>query len=552
MGWLGAKRYRLLARWLGIPIHRPDTRKIIIIQVDALGYDNLQKALSLGYLPHLSRLINSHHYTLERWRPGVPSDTPPVQSGIMYGYSDDLVGFYWLDKKTGRRLNWANPLHAKELEKQIALAAGPGLLTGGASYVNMITGNARRSVFTVSSLDSYRLSNGFGLGKAFIFMLLNPLFPLFTLGHMCIDGISELGDRLWSILRGKPRRREGWFPITRVIINALFREVATKGAILDMVCGTPIIYASYLGYDVVAHHSGPLSRNALRTLRGIDRCLAKIDGVRRWCPHDYELFVLSDHGMTPSIPFAHAYHQPLSEFIASIMDGTVAVEEYDADRYIGQDQLSALGRDLREMEEHLPKPLVALMRKIRSWKRGDPSSPGAETITVIDCSPLAHIYVNTLPRRLDLDEVEKAYPRLIPSLVAHEGIGMVLGKQGGQAIGLSKKGKIVFGRDTQVEGENPLHQFGEPSLAEEEVKRYALMPHGGDVILFGALRDGQLICFQTQLGGHGSLGGDQSFPFLLHPSSIPFPPANKATDLYAFFREIRRNLEGEGHPPAER
>ena len=56
----------------------------------------------------------------------------------------------------------------------------------------------------------------------------------------------------------------------RVLLNVLAREIVTAGTRVDMLRGVPVIYSCYIGYDVVGHHSGPVSRNSLRVLRGID------------------------------------------------------------------------------------------------------------------------------------------------------------------------------------------------------------------------------------------------------------------------------------------
>ena len=555
--WLLEKRYHVLARLFGVSLenHGHTSPGSVIIQVDALGYQNLLAVLEQGYMPNLKALLDSKSHTLRRWRCGLPSDTPPVQAGMMYGYNQDLVGFYWMDKSTGRRLNCANPLHAKLLEEHIAARSRPGVLSQGSCYATIISGNAKKAVFTVSRLDSYRLQNAFGLLGAFLFVLFKPPIFFTTAAHFTWDLVQEMADYVAARVGRRLRRAEGIFPITRAIINIVFREVATAGAIMDMFCGLPVIYVSYLGYDTVGHHSGPLSKNAMRTLRGIDRAIGKIRGTREWCRRAYDLYILSDHGMVPSVPFDITYGQPLSSYIASVVGDGVAVEEYDADRYLGRDQLSPLNQDLQEIERHLPRGLAALFRRTRTLLyRGDGYHTPMESgrISVIDCSPIAHIYVHDLPRRLDISEVEELYPTLVPALVSHPGVGLLMGIEDNQVVVFSRDGRTVLGRNPSTEGIHPLLQFEEPDLVLEEVRRLALTPMSGDLILFGAFQEGRAICFQSQLGAHGSLGGDQYYPFFIHPSGLDISLENVTTaaDMYPVLRRIA-GMGTEGGAAAE-
>jgi hypothetical protein len=556
--WFLEKRYLVLARLFGLsfPAAKEVRRGAVFIQVDALGYANLQTALEKGYMPYLKGMLESGAYTLRRWRCGLPSDTPPVQSGIMFGYNQDLVGFYWMDKASGRRINCANPPHAKALEEQIAARGRPGLLTQGSTYATILSGQARKAVFTVSRLDSYRLSNGYGLLGAFAFIVFKPPILLTTAAYFLWDLVQEVVDYLAAVWSRRPRRRERLFPITRAIMNVAFRETATAGTIMDMYCGVPVIYTAYLGYDLVGHHTGPLSPNALRTLKGIDRAIREIDRTRKWCRLPYDLYVLSDHGMTPSVPLHLAHGQPLADYITSVVSDGTQVEEYDADRYLGRDQLSPLSKDLQELEKHLPWFLKIALRGGRALVgRGDgyQGPIGKRRLTIIDCSPIAHLYIQDRTHRMGLGEITELYPSLVPALVAHPGIGLVVGVEGEHIVVLSKEGKAFLGQACRVEGQNPFAQFEEPELAAREIRRLAFLPQGGDLILFGAFKDGQLVCFQSQFGGHGSIGGDQFYPFFVHPShlTIPLEKVTSAVEMYPIFLELtgRGESRKETNPP---
>lgn len=113
-------RYRLLARWLGVaPTGGGAEPGVVSCQIDGLGAQRLEAALRAGYLPFLRQLIERHGYQAQRWRCGVPADTPPVQGALLYGRNDQIPGFYWLDKRTGRWQSCLNPLHAALVEERL-------------------------------------------------------------------------------------------------------------------------------------------------------------------------------------------------------------------------------------------------------------------------------------------------------------------------------------------------------------------------------------------------------------------------------------------------
>ena len=47
-----------------------------------------------------------------------------------------------------------------------------------------------------------------------------------------------------------------WGPVNEIFNNVVFREVTTFSAMVDIYRGMPSIYASYTGYDEIAHHFG--------------------------------------------------------------------------------------------------------------------------------------------------------------------------------------------------------------------------------------------------------------------------------------------------------
>jgi len=85
---------------------------------------------------------------------------------------------------------------------------------------------------------------------------------------------------------------------------------------MDIIRGTPSLYITWPGYDEVAHHSGPWTKDAFGTLRQYDRVIGRIrDTITEKAPRPYELVLLSDHGQSFGATFLQRYDYTLKEFI---------------------------------------------------------------------------------------------------------------------------------------------------------------------------------------------------------------------------------------------
>src|SRR5688500_18420084 len=73
-------------------------RGLVVLQIDALAYADLRRALELGYVPTLARLLRRHGFQLRRWFSGLPSATPYCQAGFFHGENDGIPAFRFYDK----------------------------------------------------------------------------------------------------------------------------------------------------------------------------------------------------------------------------------------------------------------------------------------------------------------------------------------------------------------------------------------------------------------------------------------------------------------------
>jgi hypothetical protein len=112
--------------------------------------------------------------------------------------------------------------------------------------------------------------------------MLNPYFLTRSLAIF----LWEVGRELWEAWQQKrkdvqPRlnRLEHGYPFLRAAMCTLMRDISANIAILDMMRGAPSIYMLYLGYDEVAHHSGPWTSDAFGDLKRLDKTFARLRRV---------------------------------------------------------------------------------------------------------------------------------------------------------------------------------------------------------------------------------------------------------------------------------
>ena len=75
----------------------------------------------------------------------------------------------------------------------------------------------------------------------------------------------------------RPRvHRGGVYPLLRAFTTVLTRDVIIATIVGDMRAGRSVVYADFVGYDEVAHHSGVERYDALETLRRLDHELGRL------------------------------------------------------------------------------------------------------------------------------------------------------------------------------------------------------------------------------------------------------------------------------------
>jgi hypothetical protein len=550
--WYYRRKFGTAARQLGRPPYEGDGgRGFIIVEIDGLAYDFLRRAMKAGYMPYLARMIQTRRLRLARWRCGLPSTTPASQAGILYGNNWDIPGFRWYDKESQSSIMCKLPGSVRAIAERIS-AGRVGLLRGGSSYTNMFDGDARLALFTLSAMGrDHVFENVRGLGFLILFVL-DPLRVIRVIGLSLWTWLVYVIKRFIALIVPSSPYFTFLGPLLEIFNNIIFREVTTFSTMLDIYRGMPAIYASYTGYDEIAHHFGADGREALRALRGLDKQLRQIDRIRQvYIRRKYDLYILSDHGMTPSTPFRRLFGHTLQEFIAEHTGQQVqGGESGGEDEGLPTTRVHFVLEEIRALEERphtaFPARLLKATRQrleehvlaeilATEWdltRRSD--------IAVRNSGSLSHVYLNITPRAMDLSEVALLYPALLDALVAHDGIGMVAGREGDKVVIAGKTGTLWIGPvHERLEGENPLADLLDPAWAASQVARVARFPHAGDLILFGRWDGKQVVTFEDQLASHGGLGGPQDWPFIAFSPEERFAPRGIENSEQVYSRLVK-------------
>jgi hypothetical protein len=526
-----ALKYRAFARERR---PRDEHRGLIMLQVDALAYTDLRRAMELGYTPTLKSLLVQQGFAMRRWFCGLPSATPYCQAGIFHGENDGIPAFRFYDKAARRVITCNSPDGVQYIRDRIST---PGALAGGSSYVNLLDGDAQTVAFTVATREKMSIYQRLGGTRMALLILVHPLRVLRMGAESVVEWLREEWERAWGELAGKVTHAEGIFPIIRILSNVVVRELQTMAIMLDIYLGVPIIYSTFMQYDELAHHFGPSSRPALADLRRTDSRISEIWRMARLAGgRGYDLVILSDHGMTGSESYRVRFGESLGATIQRVLEEDALISHSDRSEY------ADMGAEAVEAVAQVTPPTMAnlrrALRRVRDWVRSRyglreiilPEKYKVDMIhevVVTYSSCLALVYFAAEPDQLSRDRIldNARWRKLYEGLVAHPGIGLVLTRSadGTHAEGEQGTATISNGTSRLVSGRNPLEPYGTEPHQLRAIESLLLQPNAGDCVLFGAFNGEEIVSFDDQVGAHGSAGGDQVYPFLLTPGGLLSP-----------------------------
>jgi uncharacterized membrane protein YvlD (DUF360 family) len=528
-----------------------DIPGVLFLEVDGLAYSVLRRAMQDGNAPMMARWVQDGSHRLVRWEADWSSQTGAAQTGLLLGSNDGIPAFRWWDREQGRVVASSKPADVVAIEER--LSTGKGLLHAeGASRSNMYSGDAPYSSLTLATLRrGERHTERAGAGYLAYFS--NPFAFVRTFVLMVSDVVKEL----WNANEQKrldvwPRGHRGFvYALIRAFMVVVQRDLAMAAVIGDVYAGRPVVYATFSGYDEVAHHSGVERPDALSVLRNLDQTFERITRAVNDAPRPFRIVILSDHGQSQGATFYQRYGTSLEEVVR---EATRADVEAGA---MGDEGLMHLSTTMNAAVES-GGVSGSVARAATRKKRGEDGTIELETDDVSDepdATPevvalaSGNLGLVSFPRLLErptLEEIDALYPHLISTLRDHPGVAfLVVRSAHGGPVAIGKHGRHYVA-DGRVEGEDPLAPFGPNAAAK--VRRTDGFPNCADIMVNSTYWDElqEVAAFEELIGSHGGMGGLQQYPFLLVPSDFEIPD-EMLLGPGAVHRQMRAWLAGLGH-----
>jgi len=535
--------------------NRSDTPGVILFEIDGLGEGVLREAIRDGHVPTIARWLADGSHKVMGWECDLSSQTGASQAGLLLGSNWDMPAFRWYEKESGRTLVSNHPADAAEIERR--RSTGEGLLAGaGTSRGNMFSGDAPRCAATMSMVRD-RTRSKF---SDFFAYFADPYGFMRTITLSLADIVGERRAAARQRRSGAPHVDRGrFYPLIRATITVVMRDLTVAMLMADIVEGVPVSYATFVGYDEVAHHSGIREPDALAVLKRHDHQLTRLERAVEQAPRPYHLIVLSDHGQTPGAPFRQRFGETLEEVVRdALAHGGVrapaAVDEawgnVGAVLADARQEPGVGGRILsRATRSRSVEGTVALGpdREALAEQSTSDDAPEQEAVVLVSGS-LGLVYLPLSTERLTRERISAAHPQLLHALAAHPGIGFVMvrsGEHGALVIGGSGQRRLS---DDAVEGDDPLAGF-DPTAADH-LRRHDRFPHCPDILVNGVYDPGtgEVAPFEEFMGSHGGLGGPQTHAFAVVPAGWT-DPAGPVVGVEAMHEVLRGWLATSSQQP---
>jgi hypothetical protein len=519
---------------LGPPPERA-VRRLLIIQIDGLPRSVFEEALARGRMPFVRRLLHGGAFRMTPMNVGLPTSTPAFHLAAMYGVRPDIPGFHYHDKKRHDDLYFPRAGDAAHVEATQARDRR-GILHGGSSYGCVFTGGAINNFFSFAML---KRPSGTGLLRVlsvFVVMLwvvakcivLTTMELLHAVLRLLADPVSETARFKWLAIK--------------IGLSVWVRQCFTLAVSSDLYRGVPAIYVNYLDYDVFAHAYGPRSARAFRSLRRIDASIRQLWNVMRRVPeHQYDLYLLSDHGQTATTPY-HALHggvrierRLFDEFFDP--SGTAPTV---ATRPFGQRLLAAV-HTLRRHRSHgtVQRFLNYLERDFLSWLGDVREAHERAGVRVVAAGPNAFVYFMYTDDPVPVEALDERWPGLVDELSRSRGIGFVLVRTAGEPVCVWRGKRYALGELR----EGPFAGRTDVDLVAAGIRDLMSMRCAGDLVLYGHNSPDGDISFISEQGAHAGPSADEMQTFVVHAAETAVPvPLRHPIQLYDHF--IRYHATG--------
>ena len=512
---------------------------VIIVEIDGLAKNVLCEAVENGDMPNTEKLIEDKSHILREWETDLSSQTGASQAGILHGNNEGITAFRWIEKDNDNQMmQCSGPENVIKIEERIT--NGNGLLAdNGASRSNLFSGDTDDVIFTLSKItDVQKLYN-----KAWFSVFSNPSNFARIIVLFFWEIVLEISSQITHSIRNiRPRIKRGIvYSMVRAGTNIFMSEINTSTLIGDMMTGdVDIVYSTYLGYDEIAHHSGVRDKDSFYALRVMDKQIGRLVEAEKYAKRDYQLVIQSDHGQTNGATFTQRYGETFEDFVKGLLPQDMHVyakmssnEDHNSETFI------PFNKQIKSFRKRT--------NKIRKKEVDEEKELTESEVIILASGNLAMIYLTQWPHRLTYEEITSKFPNLLPGIVDNEYVGFVLVRskeKGDMAIGLDG---TYYLDSNEIEGKNPLEGYGKNVV--RHLKRNSNFDHTPDILVISFYDSvaNEVCAFEELVGSHGGVGGEQSKPFILYPSSwdVSSDDIIGAESIYNILKTNSKNLKNK-------
>lgn len=461
-------------------------KKVIILHIDGLGYKDALEAIHDGHMPFLKKLLSDEEYEILRYRSGLPSSTPYVQAGILYGDNSEIPSFVWWDRQKKKTIQIIDRTFYDVDHKYFK--KGKPLLKKGAAIATLFAGGSKAALAVAYIEKGSSQFRNILTRETFLHLFLNPLQNIRWHWHTFKKTVKIGFEVAKSILK---RKYVDWLHFPLYVLDQFFLYYPTSIAVKKAIgANFPVTYAGFYSYDNVAHIFGQKSSYGNGILKDIDNTLKNISlAIKK--KDECELIILSDHGETKFKYIARKTGKTFAERVAEFLSGYKIIES--------------------------PGKTVKPVGKAKG------------TVVLTYTGGLAHLYDTSGKTRMNYKQFSKKFPGFIQKIVSTDEIAGVIVKDAKNNLFITKD--KVFSLDQPLNNgvRTYLQKFDKPEIVAKQLSALNSFKNSGDIIILAEQEKKYQISFEPLVCGHGSIGGGQSHPFILLKKSHKLD-ANKITD----------------------
>jgi hypothetical protein len=502
-------------------------RRLLIVQIDGLSRSVLEQALRERRMPFLARLVQRTH-RLAPMSVGLPTSTPAFQMAAMYGVQPDIPGFHFHDKRRRADVYFPRGGDAALVEREQARDR-VGIVHGGSTYGCVFTGGALNNLFSFAMI---KRPSGRGVAA-----VISAWVVVAWVVVKCLTLTTITLARFVARVFANPlvARPTGWKWLgIKIGMSIWMREFFTLSAARDLYGGAPAVYVNYLDYDVYSHGFGPRDRRARRVLRRVDRAIHQLWRICRRVPeHNYDLYVLSDHGQAHCTPFHEiSGGRALETFLFDEVFDRHAVREVAPGRPGGRH----LARGIKAWRSHRGSGLLQRFMNYLDEDFGTNIDPAPETaerhgVRIVSAGPNAFVYFVDTPEPLTIEQIDVRHDGLVEEVSRLPGIGFVLARSADGPV-CAFRGK----RYRLNEEPGPFAGRVDVDVVLDGIRDLMNMRTAGDLVIYGEDAVEGNVSFIAEIGAHAGPSPDELHTFLVAPREASLPsPIRHPRQLYDVF-----------------